>query len=99
MIQGFTSHALVIYPLLMDYRGRGSRYFLHLNAAATNLQKYLRKNNITYDCFITDDAARESTVQPDRWLQTLNAGEVNPCIIWYPPKLKAFRFYHPAYAR
>ena len=25
MIQGFTSHALVIYPLLMDYRGRGSR--------------------------------------------------------------------------
>lgn len=76
MIQGFTSHALVIYPLLMDYRGRGSRYFLHLNAAATNLQKYLRKNNITYDCFITDDAARESTVQPDRWLQTLNAGDM-----------------------
>ena len=40
------------------------------------MQKYLRKNNITYDCFITDDAARESTVQPDRWLQTLNAGDM-----------------------
>lgn len=76
MIQGFTSHALVIYPLIADYRGRGSRYFLHLNNAAINLQKYLQSNGVTYDCFITDDVARESSVQPDRWLQTLNAGDM-----------------------
>ena len=76
MIQGFTAHALVIYPFIADYRGRGSRYFMHMNAAATNLQKYLRKNNISYDCYITDDVARECTVQPDRWLQTLNPGDM-----------------------
>lgn len=76
MIRGFTSHALVIYPLIEDYQGRGSRYCLHLNNAAANLQKYLHNNDVMYDCFITDDVARECAVQPDRWLQTLNAGDM-----------------------
>lgn len=76
MIQGFTSNALVIYPLADDYHGRGSQYFLHMNAAATNLQKYLKLNNITYDCFITDDVAKEVVVTPDRWISTLNQGDL-----------------------
>jgi hypothetical protein len=77
MLYGFTRNALVVYPFMDDYSGRSSGYVDHVNRAASNLHTYLRNCSITYDCFATDDVARAVRQVPDRWLLTLNGGDMH----------------------
>lgn len=77
MIKGFTNKALVIYPLPDDYFGRGRSYEGHLNTAARKLRDYLRMCGISYDCFATDDIARNTKESPDRWVLTLGSGDMH----------------------
>lgn len=76
MLQGFDNKALVIYPLADDYYSKGLQYENHIRISALNVQKYLKLNNVYYDCFVTDDIAREIRVSPDRWVATLNQGDM-----------------------
>lgn len=84
MIQGFTQNALVIYPLIGDYQGRGQNYLSHIQAASRNVKNYLEKNGITADNFITDDVALDISTSPSRWISTLSQGDLffakNNCV-------------------
>lgn len=76
MIEGFTKHALVVYPHSTDYVGKNYDYKNNMDMSTRKLHTYLDKCGITYDCFITDDVARTVKEAPDRWVRSLLGGDM-----------------------
>lgn len=76
MLSGFTREALFVYPTFADYEDRSSSYKNKLMKTADNIKKYLNSNGIEMHCFSSDDVAHEIHVSPDKWVVTLNRGDM-----------------------
>lgn len=76
MITGFTRTAVMIFPEEEYCTDRGPQYRGHLEDSVKNIIDYLHKCNISVAFFATDDVAHNLRVSPDRWIITLNSGDM-----------------------